>query len=68
MGLPIVLLPTCTIGIFNGMRVGLNRRDPIDSFCQIIGYSSLGLITGIIYPISLPVLAGYVLIQNREIE
>lgn len=64
--LPIALFPCSTFGMFNGMRFGFERKDPMDVFCQTIGHTSIGIITGFTYPISLPFLAGYVLLQKRE--
>jgi len=64
--LPIALLPCSTFGMFNGMRFGFESKDPVDSFCQTIGHTSIGMITGFMYPISLPFLAGYVLLKKKE--
>jgi hypothetical protein len=66
--LPIVFIPTGAIGIANGMRFGLDNKDPFTSFCGTIGFTSIGMITGITYPISFPLLAGYVLLQKQKKE
>ena len=62
--LPIAIMPCSMFGMFNGMRFGFERKDPIDAFCQSIGHTSIGIITGFTYPISLPFLAGYVLLKK----
>ena len=36
-----------------------------DMFCTCIGYTSIGIITGITYPVSFPLLAGYVLYKKQ---
>lgn len=64
--LPIAMIPCFGFGITNGMRFGFESKDPVDSFCQTIGHTSLGIITGVMYPISLPILAGYVLLKKKE--
>jgi len=64
--LPIALAPCSMFGMMNGMRFGFERKDPIDAFCQTIGHTSVGVITGFTYPITLPLLAGYVLLQKKE--
>ena len=64
--LPIVLIPTSVFGIFNGMRFGFEKKEPFASFCETIGYTSIGMITGITYPISFPLLAVYVLIKEKQ--
>jgi len=64
--LPIALLPCSIFGMANGMRFGFESKDPVDAFCQSIGHTSLGIITGFTYPISLPVLAGYVLFWKKK--
>ena len=64
--LPIALFPCSTFGMLNGMRFGFERKDPMDAFCQTIGHASIGIITGFTYPISLPLLAGYVLLKKKE--
>ena len=64
--LPIVFIPTSFFGMMNGIRFGLERKEPLTSFCETIGYTSIGMITGITYPISFPLLAVYVLTKEKE--
>lgn len=63
--LPIFCIPTTAIGIVNGMRYGFEKKEPFESFTETIGHISIGMITGITYPISFPILAGYVLLRKR---
>jgi hypothetical protein len=59
-------------GIACGFEHGLNNqrkdKNPLQSFSGMVGYTSLGMITGLIYPISFPVLAGYTLYQREKQE
>jgi hypothetical protein len=64
--LSIAIIPCSGFGMANGMRFGFESKDPVDAFCQSIGHSSIGIITGFTYPISLPLLAGYVLFQKKK--
>ena len=64
--LPIVFIPTSVFGMANGMAFGLDKKEPFSSFCTTIGYTSIGMITGITYPISFPLLAGYVLLRKQK--
>ena len=48
-----------------------NRRiiddiKPIDTYSNIIGFTSIGIITGITYPISFPLCGCYVLYKNNK--
>ena len=64
--LPIAVIPCFALGMVNGIRFGFESKDPVDSFCQTIGHTSIGIMTGFTYPISLPLLAGYVLLKKKE--
>jgi len=64
--LPIPLTASSMFGVINGIDHGMKQKDPIKRFSGMIGYSSLGIITGVIYPISFPFLAGYTLFQKHE--
>lgn len=39
--------------------------NPIHCFLMIIGYSGIGMITGITYPISYPLMGCYILYKNK---
>jgi hypothetical protein len=62
--LPFFVLSTTTIGFVSGF-VSCNNCKPNDIFCQIVGYTSVGIITGLSYPISCPLLGFYVLYKNK---
>ena len=64
--LPIFFIPTTMFGMINGIRYGFYKKEPFESFTETVGHTSVGMITGITYPISFPLLAGYVLLQKRE--
>ncbi len=62
--LPIPLIPSTMIGFFIGFPYGMQQKNPTEMFCNCIGYTSIGIITGIAYPVSFPLLAGYVLYKS----
>lgn len=63
--LPIPLTMSSMFGIINGVHYSIvDKKDAFDSFSGMVGYSSLGMITGITYPISFPLLAGYTLLKK----
>lgn len=64
--LPITLTTSFMFGIINGIGYGMDNKDRIESFLGMIGYTSLGMITGIMYPISFPLLEGYTLFKKRK--
>jgi hypothetical protein len=63
--LPVFVPCTTFLGFITGLSSSY-KLNPIDSFASIIGYTSLGLITGFSYPISYPLLTGYVLYKSRK--
>jgi hypothetical protein len=42
------------------------NNKPIHLFTDLIGYSTLGMITGFTYPVSFPLMACYVLHKNYK--
>ena len=64
--MPILTLYSTLLGIDIGFSK--NRRLPegtsFDTYSNIIGYTSLGIITGLTYPISYPAFGLYVLYKN----
>ena len=66
--LPVPLMASTIFGTATGFNYGLDNKNPIDSFSGMIGYTSLGMITGIIYPVSFPLLAGYTLFRPTKPE
>jgi hypothetical protein len=63
--LPMITLPTTFIGFTTGMYSSIQSTNkPIDMFSNWIGYTSIGIMTGLSYPVSFPMLAGYVIYKN----
>jgi hypothetical protein len=62
--LPIMTLPSTCVGFITGMYSGIKSNAPIDMFSNWIGYTSIGIMTGVSYPVSFPMLAGYVMYKN----
>jgi len=44
----------------------INNKNTINIFTSTIGYTTIGFITGITFPISFPLIAGYTLKQNLQ--
>jgi hypothetical protein len=53
------------MGFFSGL-IACKTHNPNDFFTQMIGYTSIGMITGISYPISFPLIGIYVLYKNNK--
>lgn len=71
--LPCPMIISSIFGIVCGMEHGFNHnnnknKNPLQTFSGMVGYTSLGMITGLIYPISFPMLAGYTLFQRGKSE
>ena len=68
--LPIPLTISTIFGIVNAMDYGCKTKDKtqIESFSGMVGFTSIGMITGIMYPISFPMLAGYTVLQRGKQE
>jgi len=64
---PGITFATTIIGITSGL-IGVVKFDesPLKHFTTLIGFTSLGTITGILYPITLPMLAGYVIFKKNN--
>lgn len=63
--LPIMTIPSTFIGLITGMHVNSKLHvTSLDMFFNWIGYTSIGIMTGISYPVSFPILAGYVIYKN----
>ena len=67
--MPILTMYSTILGIDIG--ISKNRRLPeatsFDAYSNLIGYTSLGIITGLTYPISYPLFGCYVLYKNSKI-
>ena len=60
--LPYVLIPTTFCGYATGISTtALNQKTTISTYSTWIGYTSIGIFTGLTYPVSFPLCAGYVL-------
>ena len=66
--LPLMTIYPTIVGIDAGFTV--NKLNPSDNFINpysnIIGYTSIGIITGLTYPISYPLFASYVIYKNSK--
>ena len=62
--LPIFLIPTTITGIMTGIHTSNSTKTPIHNYVNIIGFSGIGMITGLTFPISIPLLSGYVIYQQ----
>jgi hypothetical protein len=60
--LPLFSIYSTTLGIHTGINLNTRKKEniPFDYYANIIGYTGLGIITGITYPISYPLLTGYI--------
>lgn len=63
--LPIFAPTTTFLGFITGLSLTF-KATSFDRFANVIGYTTLGIITGITYPISFPLLTGYVLYKNQK--
>ncbi len=68
--LPFISLYSTYIGIDTGMSINkrIPNANPFDTYSNIIGYTSLGIITGLTYPISYPAFGCYVLYKTKFLE
>lgn len=66
--LPLMTAYPTIVGIDAGCTVNrLNTSNNfINPYSNVIGYTSIGIITGLTYPISYPLLACYVLYKNNN--
>jgi hypothetical protein len=62
-GLPVVTVFSTVIGINTGFLVNDRQPDtaPGERYANIIGYTGIGFLTGVTYPLSFPLLGAYVL-------
>ena len=65
---PVISVST-TIGLFAGIEKCITRKQhtAVSPFSDILGTISLGAIIGITYPVSLPVLTGYVIFVDYNV-
>jgi hypothetical protein len=63
--LPVFVMTSSIVGVFAGVCTATHYQTK-EIFPIIMGYSSLGLITGITFPFSFPLLGGYVLYKYHK--
>lgn len=69
--LPIMTIYSTVVGITIGIdanRIDANKKktdNSLHTYSTLIGYTGLGIITGITYPISYPLCSSYVLYKNH---
>jgi len=59
--LPRIASYSTLFGMFIGMTANERTDDSIHDFNRVIGYGGIGLMTGLVYPISFPLLGASVL-------
>jgi len=65
--LPVFVPATTLVGFISGLsQLGEKKTNQLDSFSSIIGFTSLGIITGLSFPISYPLLGLYVIFKNNK--
>ena len=65
--LPIPFMTSSIFGIINGINYGYDKKcNNFEAFSGMIGFTGLGMITGITYPISFPILTGYILFKIEK--
>jgi hypothetical protein len=63
--LPLFVTTSSIVGVLTGLCTATHYHTK-EMFPIIMGYSSLGLITGITFPFSFPLLSGYVLYKHHQ--
>jgi len=56
--------PSLVFGVSAGICSVYDDPKPFNVFTSLIGYTSLGIITGITFPISYPLFTGYVVYKH----
>jgi hypothetical protein len=64
--LPLMTMYSTVLGIDTGFNKTKRDTDGsfINSYSNLIGYTTIGIVTGITYPISFPLFGCYVLYKN----
>lgn len=62
--LPIFVPSTTLLGVMTGLSSLGQHKSSLDVFTSTIGFTSIGIITGITFPISYPLLGVYVIFKN----
>jgi len=66
--LPLITIYSTIIGINIGLIANTRKYDApsFEMYSNFIGYTGLGIITGITYPISYPLFGCYILYKNQK--
>ena len=64
--LPIFVPATTLVGFISGLSGLHEPKTQLNSFSSTIGFTSLGILTGITFPISYPLLGLYVIFKNNK--
>ena len=66
MYLPYMTFVPTLIGFYSGLYSGLQESDKslFSVYSNWIGYTGIGYLTGLTYPISVPFFSGYVIYKN----
>jgi len=66
--MPFITIYSTLVGINIGASVNTRplNNEPFTKYSQLIGYTSLGIVTGLTYPISYPAFGIYVLYNNNN--
>ena len=64
--LPVMFMPSSILGIIIGISANHTPepKKPFDMFVNSFGYTSIGMITGITFPISMPLIGGYIIYRD----
>lgn len=63
--LPVTFWPSMILGIMTGIDANHGTtKKPFDMFINAIGYTSIGMITGFTFPISMPLIGGYIIYRD----
>ena len=64
--IPFFCIPATFSGFMCGMDANKNiEEDSFAKYANVIGYTSIGFLTGITFPISFPLFGGYVLYKRN---
>ena len=66
-----VFVPTTTmLGLITGLSYVASPQPsrPLDLFANMIGHATIGITTGLLYPISYPIIGVYVLYKHYTIQ
>jgi len=64
--LPIVVPATTILGFITGLASNSYTYNPLEMFTNIIAYTTIGFITGLLYPVSYPLIGANLIIQKTK--